>query len=1128
MGDPLSTAASIIAVLQLSASVVGYINTAVGATKDRKRLREEVRACEYILLQLKEEADDSREGATWLQTIETLEAPDGPLRRLWTALKTVKSKLGLKKGLQKTLTGLKWPFGEKEVEKLLATIEREKTLLELALHNNSGNLINTIRQDQNEEKATQKRDKILKWLSRIDYTSQQSDYIARRQAGTGQWFLSSVEFTTWVKSPKQTLFCPGIPGAGKTIITSIVIDKLTTLFEGCESVGIAYVYCDFKRHSDQTAEFLLRGLLQQLSQRQRSLPDCVEALYSKGTPSFHDISRALQSVCRLYAKVFVVVDAIDECQVSNGHRSTLLKEIFALQAQYKVNIFATSRFIPEITQIFINSQSLEIRARLEDVQKYLDGHILQLPSFVQQRPELQAEIKSGIAKAVDGMYDASFSDSSFLHVNLPHRFLLAQFHLDSLVGKRSAKAIRVALARLPSGPDAYVKTYEEALKRIDSQVVDQVDLAKQALSWIVCARRAVSTTEFRHALAVEIGEPKFDDENMSAIEDIISVCAGLLTFDAESNIIRLVHYTTQEFFTRKQKEWLPHAHADIAHTCLAYLSFDVFETGFIDSDEDWNDRLQFNPLYTYAAYEWGHHARIAATETDQAANPEPPERGQTLEFRTADTLQRSILSFLDNHNKLASPNQALFRSTRWSFQHQFRPVHLTAMHTAAYFGLGDIVVSLLQQNHNPDTRDICGRTPLWFAAENGHVIVVKILLQTSGVEPQSKDSEFGKSPLYVAAEGGHYEVVQLLLAKQGVDPMSRDTRRSTPLAQASAGGYNAVVELLLVQGGVDLMSRDDDGRTPILGAAAGGHEKVVKLLLANGADPNSRDLEGRTPLIEAACGGHENIVKMLLIWNGIRREAKDKHNRTPLSWAVRENNEAIVSLLLAQDGIDINCRDVDGNSPLFDAAEHGRQAIFEMLLAREEIELDSKNNQGETPLSAASTYGFDGIVKLLLAKDQVDPDSRDRGGRTPLHSAAAWGHIAVVELLVARSGADANTRGNSGRPLLSLAAERGRQAAATTQILLAKGGVDVNSKSKSGRTSLSIAVLNGKAKVVEGLLAVEGIDLNATDKDGKTALDLAIEAKENLAIGQDPWQDEMREKSAEDIVVRLLSDAKLS
>jgi hypothetical protein len=65
---------------------------------------------------------------------------------------------------------------------------------------------------------------IVDWLTPVDYAPQQSDFISRRQEGTGKWLLNSNKFQEWLNQSKQTLFCQGIPGSGKTIITSIVIE----------------------------------------------------------------------------------------------------------------------------------------------------------------------------------------------------------------------------------------------------------------------------------------------------------------------------------------------------------------------------------------------------------------------------------------------------------------------------------------------------------------------------------------------------------------------------------------------------------------------------------------------------------------------------------------------------------------------------------------------------------------------------------------------------------------------------------------------------------------------------------------------------------------------------------------
>jgi len=81
------------------------------------------------------------------------------------------------------------------------------------------------------------------------------------------------------------------------------------------------------------------------------------------------------------------------------------------------------------------------------------------------------------------------------------------------------------------------------MERINDQRSGFKELAEQVLSWITYAQRPLTILELQHALAVESGEPKLDEENLSDIEDLVSVCAGLVTVDQESSIVRLVHLT---------------------------------------------------------------------------------------------------------------------------------------------------------------------------------------------------------------------------------------------------------------------------------------------------------------------------------------------------------------------------------------------------------------------------------------------------------------------------------------------------------------------------------------------------------------------------------------------------------
>lgn len=183
---------------------------------------------------------------------------------------------------------------------------------------------------------------------------------------------------------------------------------MNTRFHRDDTIGLAYVYCNFRRQEEQKKGRLLANLLKQLARRQPALPESVKALYrqhknDRTQPSSNDIQRTFQSVITGYPRVFIVVDALDECQASDGCRKGFLSELFNVQNRHGVNLLVTSRLIPEIIDQFKGCIHLEIRATREDVERYIDGHLDQLITSVRQDQQLQHEIKTGISKAVDGM-----------------------------------------------------------------------------------------------------------------------------------------------------------------------------------------------------------------------------------------------------------------------------------------------------------------------------------------------------------------------------------------------------------------------------------------------------------------------------------------------------------------------------------------------------------------------------------------------------------------------------------------------------------------------------------------------------------------------------------------------------
>lgn len=401
----------------------------------------------------------------------------------------------------------------------------------------------------------------LAWLSPTEYGPEHSDLISRRYSDTGRWLLDSLEFHQWLDTPNAIMYCPGIPGAGKTILAASVIDHLLSSTRTDDGIGIAYVYLNFRRQEDQKLGCLYASLVKQLVQQDPSAAEALKSLEkthkaARTRPSTNELNAFLDTIVNVpsFQRIFIVVDALDECQTADNCRAKFISALCNLAQTGKASVFATSRPSPEIHNAFKQDSTikLEIRAPDHDVRAYLDGNLDKLSNCIRVNAALQDQIKVTITKAADGM------------------FLLARVYISQLDDKLTVKAVQRALGyfeeqgKRSSASDGaklevLSQAYDQTMERIQMQKPGFRMLAENALLWIVSARRPLKVVELLQALAIDETELVFDDDNVPQVEDVISACAGLVIVDEESNVVRLVHYTTQEYFEQRQDTWLPDA-----------------------------------------------------------------------------------------------------------------------------------------------------------------------------------------------------------------------------------------------------------------------------------------------------------------------------------------------------------------------------------------------------------------------------------------------------------------------------------------------------------------------------------------------------------------------------------------
>ena len=443
--------------------------------------------------------------------------------------------------------------------------------------------------------------------------------------------------------------------------------------------------------------------------------------------------------------------------------------------------------------------------------------------------------------------------------------------------------------------DAYTAT----LSRIMSQNESKSRLRMETLMWISHSERPLKAIELCQALGVEKGDSDQNTENIPAIETVVRSSLGLVTVEASSSTVRLVHFTLQEYLSDASS--LFHSpHSMMAEICLTFLNFRCIR----NLSTALYSPPQAAPFVGYASRFWGTHAR------------------KELNGR----VKSLALKLLDGYDKHISAKLLLIHERDWWWHRLEQGASnalegFTGLHGAAHPGIVEIAHALLEMREwDLNVADLDGNTAFAWAARKGHEDVVKLLLGRPDVDPDTPNTD-GRTPLLWAAACRHEGVVGMLLGRTDVDPDRKDKYGQTPLLRSIWTGDERVTKMLLERGNVNPDTANNSGQAPLYVAAHEGHERVVKMLLdRTDVNPNTMDQHGQTPLFVAAWKGRERVMKTLLDRVDIHLNTTDKDGQTPLDIAAREGHEGVVKMLLERADGSPTTADNDGQTPLFRAA----------------------------------------------------------------------------------------------------------------------------------------------------------------------------------------------------------------
>ena len=253
------------------------------------------------------------------------------------------------------------------------------------------------------------------------------------------------------------------------------------------------------------------------------------------------------------------------------------------------------------------------------------------------------------------------------------RFLLVSLCIDAILGEVTVSERKRKLNEMTKGNqlgDAYATT----LDRVKAQKGSRSRLGMEALMWVLSSERPLQPSELCHALGVKIGSTDLDLENVPTIRAVIGCSLGLITVEASSSTVRLVHLTLQEYLSNNLSLFQS-PHSMIAEVCLTYLNFRCVQ----ELSPTRSSAPPIPPLVEYASYYWGEH--MGREETGSST---------TLALQLLIGFEQHISSQLllrhsSNCNNWIEP---------WSYSGRGSS-GFTGLHGAAFFGLREIVAALL-------------------------------------------------------------------------------------------------------------------------------------------------------------------------------------------------------------------------------------------------------------------------------------------------------------------------------------------------------------------------------------------------------------------------------------------------
>ncbi|KAK5129067.1 hypothetical protein LTR85_000400 [Meristemomyces frigidus] len=382
--------------------------------------------------------------------------------------------------------------------------------------------------------------RVVAWLSAPDPYVNHNDARKRHEPGTGEWFIRSPHYQSWLTTVGARLWLHGKAGCCKTVLCSTVIEHARSHLAGSPDCAMAFFYFSFADQQKQNYHNMLLSLVSQLSRSRLLVPSLLKAFEERGQPATTTLEDVLIALAKDKRKCILILDALDEAPDGYGRQEVMdgLRKLTDRADNFSV--LMTSRPEQDIRDSMREWPTETVAAN--GVRVNIDIELF---------TEKNLERHPRLSKLTE---DARVDELTLA------RFRWAYCQMEELAKLKVPipKNIRMKLAALPSTLD---ETYERMLLAIDP--IDQ-PAALKALKWLVFSSVPLDLKQMEEVCIIDTGAPSdVDEENRAPPGSIANILSSLVTLSREveeqgqilhdgrrtPTVVRLAHFSVQEYLT---------------------------------------------------------------------------------------------------------------------------------------------------------------------------------------------------------------------------------------------------------------------------------------------------------------------------------------------------------------------------------------------------------------------------------------------------------------------------------------------------------------------------------------------------------------------------------------------------